>query len=240
MHRTTCRNFGSAHRNQLADPESNSWPLAEAVRERQVLVVSDIQHRLGVFTSGPYPEAPHTALVLPINLSGLDQPFGVLVAGVSARRELDESYHTFYLMLRESVTNTLTNARAYEQERKRAEALAEIDRAKTAFFSNVSHEFHPAHLMLGPLEDTLAEGRLSALARERLTVAYRNSQRLLKMVNSLLDFSRIEAGRIQATYEPVDLASFTSSLASVFRSAIRAGRHEAGCRLPAPLPAGVR
>ena len=95
----------------------------------------------------------------------------------------------------------------------RAEALAEIDRAKTAFFSNVSHEFRtPLALMLGPLEEVLPEARerLSPERHEQLVTVRRNAFRLLKLVNTLLDFSRIEAGRVQAVYEPTDLASVTS------------------------------
>jgi PAS domain S-box-containing protein len=106
------------------------------------------------------------------------------------------------------------------------ERLQELDRAKTAFFSNVSHEFRtPLTLMMGPLEDLLAESNgLRKEDHERLLIAHRNSLRLLKLVNSLLDFARIEAGRIQASYEPADIAAFTAELASVFRSAIeRAG-----------------
>src|SRR5207244_7725566 len=100
-----------------------------------------------------------------------------------------------------------------EEDSRRPEALAEIDRAKTAFFSNVSHEFRtPLTLMLGPLEDELDEHAcpLPPERRERLETAYRNTLRLLKLVNTLLDFSRIEAGRIQASYEPVDLAAHTA------------------------------
>ncbi|HEY6399780.1 MAG TPA: ATP-binding protein, partial [Blastocatellia bacterium] len=115
----------------------------------------------------------------------------------------------------------IADARAYEEETARAEALAEIDRAKTAFFSNVSHEFRtPLTLMLGPLEDMLAEGGLPPPTRERLEVAHRNSMRLLKLVNTLLDFSRLEAGRVEAVYEPTNLAALTVDLAGVFRSAI--------------------
>ncbi len=113
-------------------------------------------------------------------------------------------------------------------ERKKAELqVAELDRAKTAFFSNVSHEFRtPLTLLLGPLEDAirLADPNISPDQRERLEVSHRNALRLLKLVNTLLDFSRIEAGRIQAAFEPVDLAAYTLELASVFRSAVeRAG-----------------
>ena len=56
--------------------------------------------------------------------------------------------------------------------------------------------------------------------RERQEVAHRNALRLMRLVNTLLDFSRIEAGRIDANYEPTDLAQFTTELAGVFRSAI--------------------
>ncbi|PPS41213.1 ATP-binding protein [Chroococcidiopsis sp. TS-821] len=105
------------------------------------------------------------------------------------------------------------------------EALAELDRAKTLFFSNISHELRtPLTLMLNPLEDLLADAETTSQQREQLEVVHRNSLRLLKLVNNLLDFSRIEAGRMQAAYQPIDLASFTAELASVFRSAIeRAG-----------------
>jgi signal transduction histidine kinase len=76
--------------------------------------------------------------------------------------------------------------------------------------------------MLGPLEDELREkvDPLPLTRRERLRTAHRNTLRLLKLVNTLLDFSRIEAGRTQASYQPTDLASYTAELASVFRSAI--------------------
>jgi signal transduction histidine kinase len=100
--------------------------------------------------------------------------------------------------------------------------LAELDRAKTAFFSNVSHEFRtPLTLMLGPLEDILEKPEdLPAAIHEQLSVVHRNSLRLLKLVNSLLDFSRIEAGRVQAVFVPTDLAKVTGEVASVFRSAM--------------------
>jgi len=148
---------------------------------------------------------------------------GFLVAGVSPRLKFDDQYRGFFDLAATQIATAITNARAYEEERKRAEALAEIDRAKTAFFSNVSHEFRtPLTLMLGPLEDVLTEARNMRLPEQTtalLRTAHRNGLRLLKLVNSLLDFSRIEAGRVNAKYEPVDLASLTAELASNFRSA---------------------
>ena len=114
------------------------------------------------------------------------------------------------------------NQRALEAERQRSEALAEIDRAKTQFFANISHEFRtPLTLMLGPLGDAMADVKepLGTLQHERIAMAERNGLRLQKLVNALLDFSRVEAGRIQAAYEPTDLASLTHDLASSFRAA---------------------
>src|SRR6185503_1103952 len=120
-------------------------------------------------------------------------------------------------------------------ERKRSQALAELDRAKTAFFSNVSHEFRtPLTLMLGPVEELLAKSHtdLSPAATTHLEVVNRNGLRLLRLVNTLLDFSRIEAGRVRATYQPTDLAAFTSELASVFRAAVE----RAGLKLTVDCP----
>ncbi|HEX3529428.1 MAG TPA: HAMP domain-containing sensor histidine kinase [Thermoanaerobaculia bacterium] len=116
----------------------------------------------------------------------------------------------------------MSRARALSEAKARAEALAEIDRAKTAFFSNVSHELRtPLTLLLGPAEDALRRAdTLPADDVERWRLVYRNGLRLLKLVNTLLDFSRIEAGRVEVSYEPTDLAAFTRDLASTFRSAI--------------------
>jgi signal transduction histidine kinase len=207
----------------LGSPDHSAWPLAEVAHNGRAQDVEDLETRFGELSCGEYPESVKRALVLPITPPGCDLPVGVLIAGVSPRLALNETYRAFFDLLAAAVTTEVANARAYEEERKRGEALAEIDRAKTAFFSNVSHEFRtPLTLMLGPLEDELAEciSPLPTARRERLETAHRNSLRLLKLVNTLLDFSRIEAGRTQASYESTDLAAYTAELASVFRSAV--------------------
>ncbi len=164
--------------------------------------------------------------MLPLTLPGQQALFGFVVAGVSVRRALDADYRNFYALLGAAVNTAVGNVVAYEQEQRRAEELAQIDRAKTAFFSNVSHEFRtPLTLILGPLDDALADApeSMSAIQRQRIELTHRNSLRLLKLVNSLLDFSRIEAGRVQASYVPVDLARLTLDLAGVFESAMAKG-----------------
>ena len=196
------------------------WPLAEVLRSERAVTVGDLSHRFGEVPRGPWSDPPHTALVVPIKSNLAHQLAGFLVAGTSPRLRLDEQYRSFMDLAAAQIATAIAGARAWEEERKRAEALAEIDRAKTMFFSNVSHEFRtPLTLMLGPLEEALAARDLPVMERLRLELAHRNSLRLLKLVNSLLDFSRIEAGRTQASYAPVDLAALTVDLASNFRAA---------------------
>jgi len=202
------------------------WPFAAAAQARTAQQVHALRPRFGDVKCGPYDAAPDAALVLPVTVPGQQELYGFVVAGVSAARELDADYLNFYGLLGAAVNTAVGNVIAYEKEQRRAEELAQIDRAKTAFFSNVSHEFRtPLTLILGPLDDALADAGepLSPGQRKRIDVTYRNALRLLKLVNSLLDFSRIEAGRVRATYEPLDLARLTADLASVFESAMAKG-----------------
>ena len=196
------------------------WPLKEVVRSGAAVLIDDLAGRIGA--AGTYPESAGTALALPIILPGADRPVAIFIAAISPRLPMNEAYRSFYDSLASAVTSAVINARAYEDERRRAKALADIDRAKTIFFSNVSHEFRtPLTLMLGPVEDALAASNepLPPLQRERLELVQRNGLRLQSLVNNLLDFSRIEAGRVRAAYEPTALADLTADLASNFRSA---------------------
>lgn len=204
----------------------DGWPLGEVARSGQPQVVTGLEARFGALPGGAWPEPVHTAVLHPIERPGQDRPYGMLVAGVSARRALDKDYRDFFSLIAGHVATALTNARALEEERRRAEELAELDRAKTTFFSDVSHEFRtPLTLLLGPAEDALAAAAgMSVEDRERWALVHRNALRLSKLVNTLLDFARIEAGRVQACYQPTDLGALTGELTSMFRSAIeRAG-----------------
>ena len=209
--------------------------LQQAVRDSRLSEVPEADC-LGFDLPGGAAQAPPCELVLvPLTQAAQTRPLGVMVAGVSRLKRLDDSYRTFFNLAAGQIAKSVADAQAFENERKRAEALAELDRAKTAFFSNVSHEFRtPLTLMLGPLEDMLndGKGRLSVDDLQQLNVIHRNGLRLLKLVNNLLDFSRIEAGRVQATYQPTDLAATTTELASVFRSAIE----KAGMKLIVNCP----
>jgi PAS domain S-box-containing protein len=220
---------------RLDDNDSDGWPFSEILATDASMVVDGLQKRFGRFACGPYEEGANLAVACALRLPGSGVPLGIFIAGVSPRLPFNQSYRDHFEQVAAAMATSLANVFAYEQEKQRAEALAEIDRAKTAFFSNISHEFRtPLTLMMGPLEDAIGQAeQFSPINRERLELAHRNSLRLLKLVNTLLDFSRIEAGRIQASYEPTDLSHFTAELASVFRSAIE----RAGMRLVIHCPA---
>jgi len=219
----------------LIEGADSVWPFGELLAGKDSVLVEDLETRFDSLPSGFWDKSPCRALLLPITSQTEDTPAGVLIVGLNPYRPLDVSYAGFLNLVSGQIAASIANARAYESERKRAEALAEIDRAKTAFFSNVSHEFRtPLTLMLGPLQDLLARSQthLTPTAKQQLELANRNGARLLRLVNTLLDFSRIEAGRVQAVFQATDLAGFTSELASVFRSAT----DKAGLRLRVSCP----
>ncbi|PPQ31286.1 hypothetical protein CCS01_17590 [Rhodopila globiformis] len=221
----------------VEQPESLPWPAIEILSGHEKRRLHDVSTMTGLAT-GAWDKPPRQVAVVPIAPQGEGQQSGLFIAGLNPYRPFDEAYAGFIDLVAAQIASGLAAARAYEAERRRAEALAEIDAAKTAFFSNVSHEFRtPLTLMLGPLEEEIIT-RVRDDSVERLSMVHRNGLRLLRLVNTLLDFSRIEAGRVQARFQPVDLAAFTADLASNFRSACeRAGlRLETRCpKLPQPV-----
>lgn len=210
-------------RIDLHDPD-NPWRLLATTGADGLVELDDLQARTGGLRCGPYEEPPRSAVICPVSMSATGKPDIYLVAGVSARRALDDGYRGFYAMLRDALTTAVSKAHSHAEAVLRAEALAALDRAKTDFFSNVSHEFRtPLTLMLGPLEELLDGSRAKPLPdaeRAQLDIVRRNGQRLLKLVNHLLKFSRTEAGRTQATFRSVDLSEFTAQLAGLFRSTV--------------------
>src|SRR5262249_23846220 len=216
------------------------WALSTVAHAGRTETLTDLAERFTDLPTGAWKTPPTSAKGIPVTMPGHHHPRAILIAAISPMRALDDDYRTFFRLIAAQIASGLADAQAREDERRRTEALAELERAKTTFFSNVSHEFRtPLTLMIGPLEDLLTSA--TALPREvteAVRVAHRNALRLLKLVKPLLDFSGIEAGRIEASYEPTDRAAYTTELASVFRSAIE----KAGLRLTVecePLPESV-
>ncbi|WP_245777825.1 SpoIIE family protein phosphatase [Lentzea xinjiangensis] len=212
------------------------WPVAAMRRGESV--VAGLDGFTGL-PGGSWNTPPVNALVVPLQRPG-GAPHGFLVAGLNRHRPLDAGYRGFVELVAGHIAAGLAGARDFRAQQRRAEELAELDRAKTAFFSNISHEFRtPLTLIMGPVQDLRDQlGRADPAVGQELEVIHRNGLRLGKLVNTLLDFSRLEAGRMQAVFQPVDLAAVTAELASVFRSAVeKAGlRFEIDC---SPLPEPV-
>ncbi|HEY4825181.1 MAG TPA: SpoIIE family protein phosphatase [Solirubrobacteraceae bacterium] len=208
---------------EAGDPAA-VWPAAEILDGAlDGIVIDGIDERFEGLPTGEWTLPPQQALIVGLSDPSGGRPFGFIVVGANRFRPMDDDYRAFIGLIAQRLAAGLASARAYSAERRRAEQLAELDRTKTAFFSNVSHEFRtPLTLMLAPLHDALEDEE--ALDREHVELVHRNGLRLLKLVNALLDFSRLEAGRLRATYRPVDVGRITSELVGTFSDACqRAG-----------------
>ena len=203
------------------DDDAQLWPAREiATGENHWVLVDDLQGRFDAIPTGAWPTPPTQAVLVPLPGATGSRPVGFVVVGVNKHRPIDDVYRGFIGTIAQRLGAGVTNARIYAAERERAEQLAELDRAKTAFFSNVSHEFRtPLTLMMAPLEDAL-QGE-TALAADDVALVHRNGMRLLKLVNTLLDFSKLEAGRLQARFVPLDVSVLTAELAGTFADACR-------------------
>jgi signal transduction histidine kinase len=203
-----------------ADSPAPIPELVRAVCARKSVVIDSLALRIDMPSGAAGSEPPMVAVAEPLAAPDQQSVAAILVAGISPRLRLDQSYHGFLELVAGQLATLLMTAQAYQDERRRAEALAEIDRAKIEFFSNVSHEFRtPLTLILGPLEDALTDPS-KTLAGDALEAVHRNALRLLRLVNNLLDFARIEAGRLTSSFEPTDLALLTAGLTGSFQSLV--------------------
>lgn len=223
----------------VIDLSANSnevWPLSTVYSSRKTHPLFPLPDNW--LSEGAWERPPRQAVILPLFKSDQKQIRGFFVVGVNSMLEYNADYQNFHELIAGQIASILSKIQALEEERKRLQVLAELDQAKTVFFNNISHEFRtPLTLMLGPLEE-LRNASLPAAVTEQLHLIYRNGLRLLRLVNNLLEFSQIEAGRLEAKFQPLALDKLTIELSSVFRSAIeKAGLQlQLRCR---PLPEPV-
>jgi PAS domain S-box-containing protein len=196
--------------------------ISKAVSENRI-IESGSDGRWQDLPQGAWDVVPRSFLDVPIKSANRKFPLAVLTVALNPYRKFDDAYRNFIQLIADQISLGVNNALAYEEERKRARVLEELDKAKTLFFTNISHEFRtPLMLILGPLEELLNKTgvNLSLSEKQNLEVTHRNALRLLKLVNTLLDFSRIESGRNEARFVSTDISAFTKNLASNFRSVI--------------------
>ncbi|MGH8502520.1 MAG: sensor histidine kinase [Gammaproteobacteria bacterium] len=186
-------------------PRARTWPLPEVVRSGKTQRVDDLEARFGRLACGPYPESPRVALALPIVLPGYKRPAAILLAGVSARLPLDEAYSAFYDLLAASVTSAAANARAHEEERKRANELERANRDLKSFSYSVSHDLRaPLRAIDGFSRIVIEEyaAQLPAEAQRRLAQVREGAERMSALIDGLLEFYRV--GRRSLTKRTVD------------------------------------
>ncbi|WP_207512984.1 hybrid sensor histidine kinase/response regulator [Longitalea luteola] len=210
---------------QFINPATPSALTSDFCRayETNKVVVAGINGMRDDLPKGFWKIPPSQVVYIPISAAGSKHPYAIIFAALNPCRQFDKNFQQLCEMIGARVSLEINKMQALEEERKRAEALEEIDKAKTVFFSNISHEFRtPLTLILTPLEELLHQPKssLSAAEQQNIETAHRNALRLLKLVNTLLDFSRIESGRQQASYVLTDIASYTRNLAANFRSVI--------------------
>jgi len=216
-------------KSELAVPKevnlNTDHPIALTIKQglssAKIQVFENLKERIGILPKGAWEIEPSKCIVIPIIKAGTKEPYGILVVGLNPYRLLDEKYLGFFSLIADQIATAFNDVHVLEEERKRAEALAQIDMAKTKFFSNISHEFRtPLTLLLGPVQDALNDPNTLPENKKRMDVAYRNALRMQRLVNTLLEFSRIEAGRVEGKFSKVNICAFTQDLASTFRSAI--------------------
>ncbi|CAG8443530.1 7086_t:CDS:10, partial [Scutellospora calospora] len=142
----------------------------------------------------------------------------ILIYGINRFRALDEQYIEFLHSVTENVNTYLLHGVKIDEEKKRSKVLADLNYQKVVFFQGISHELKtPLTLMLSPLDDVINVYTQDASIMPYLQTIRRNAHRLLKLINSLLQFSNMEADKFEAHYREMNIVEFTQELALDFK-----------------------
>jgi len=191
--------------------------LRQLTLTRQPVVLNDLNYYPEMRVSElPFRQQARSLLVVPLVLDG------EIIGSISLR----QNHHPRHWKVSEvelaqavaaQAAIAVHQSRLYQKTRQQAEQLLELDRQKTEFFQNISHEFRtPLTLTIGPLESAVSQKQ--GLSYDQAEIALRNSRRLLRLVNQLLDLQRLDAGRMQPSFRPCDLVDFVTQTAESFRS----------------------
>jgi len=207
-------------------PYDRDWIDAGTRREASYTKVPPGKYRFEALASGPDGEwSPHPATVEVEVVPRFFETGWFRLAALLASAALFVGMVAALVRLREARQRTREGRleRLVEERTatiaEQAEKLRELDQLKSQFFANVSHELRtPLTLTLGPLRDAL-EGRFGPLREDlagQLGVAERNAQRLLGLVDQLLDIARLDAGRLRLRVRQGDLAAFVRQRVEAF------------------------
>ncbi|MEM1309084.1 MAG: GAF domain-containing protein, partial [Cyanobacteria bacterium P01_H01_bin.153] len=197
-------------------PISSNPVLQELLETKQPIQINDLgEHPEWRVQDQPLRSGARSLLVVPLITEGQ------IIGSISLRHIYQP--HTWLpgeVELAQSVAIqaaiAVQQSRLYQKTRQQTEQLMALDRQKTEFFQNISHEFRtPLTLTLGPLEAAVDQGQ--GLDYEASTVALRNARRLLRLVNQLLDLQRLDAGRMQPAFRPVSIDAFVKDVVTAFQ-----------------------
>ncbi|WVQ94712.1 hypothetical protein IAU59_001792 [Kwoniella sp. CBS 9459] len=202
--------------------DGDSWPILKALSTRQCVIVDDCSRMIEGYPLRQWDELPFAAIVVPIcSDASIEVPDAVMIMGLNVRRPFDAEYDSWVHTVRSQLVSSLAQAKATESEARLAEDNAKMEKAKAAWFRGAAHDLRsPLALVAGPVSDLLESQTITAGQRHSLTVAQRNIDRLIRLVNTLMDFSRLEAGRVEGRFVPIDLGEFITDLAALFRPAV--------------------
>jgi signal transduction histidine kinase/DNA-binding response OmpR family regulator len=129
-------------------------------------------------------------------------------------RKLEQEKQTLETIVKKRTTEIKQKNQQLEEQ---SEKLKEMDKIKSRFFANISHEFRtPLTLIMGPLEQMIARSR-NKEQKKSLDLMLRNSQRLLTLINQLLDLSRFDSGKMNLQAAPQDIVPFLKGILASFR-----------------------
>lgn len=205
------------HLPQSQVPIAGNPVLQELLRTQQPVVLADMEvaesETMGSVEL-PLRSPARALLIVPLMVDGK------IIGSISLRQtQRPRRWETEDIELAQAVAAqaaiAVQQARLFQKTRSMAERLLELDRQKTEFFQNVSHEFRtPLTLTIGPLEAAIEKN--TGLPLEQSKMLLRNSRRLLRLVNQLLDLQRLDAGQMQANFCPCDLGELIQQIVETF------------------------
>ncbi|MGB3511586.1 MAG: response regulator [Microcoleaceae cyanobacterium] len=203
------------HLPQSLAPISSNPVLVKLLQTKKTVALNDLnQHPEFNQSELPLRFNARALMVVPLTVDGK------IIGSISLRQNSDQRrWQASEIELAEAVASqaaiAVQQSRLYQTTRQQAERLIEADRLKTEFFQNISHEFRtPLTLIIGLLEE--AVNSKQDLPQDQAGIALRNSRRLLRLVNQLLDLQKIDAGRMQPCFRPCNLVAFCRNIVESF------------------------
>ncbi|TAF05636.1 MAG: response regulator [Nostocales cyanobacterium] len=205
------------HLSNSQAPIQKNPILKEILRTKEPVVITDINHSSADVQAFDLPlkMRPRSLMVVPLLIDGKCIGSITLREGDQIRKWLPSEIELAKAVAAQAAI-AVQQSRLYQTTREQAERLIQLDRQKTEFFQNISHEFRtPITLIQGPLESAVEASE--GLSYAQCAIALRNSRRLLRLVNQLLDLQRLDAGRMQPSFRPCDMVEFVSQIVESFR-----------------------